>query len=444
MYVEYFKLTCRPFDLAPDPKFLCATAQHARAVANVRFALMNHDSFVVISGEIGTGKTTVLNTALQELGSQYITARITHTTLSEIEILQALLSEFGRANYITKRVRLLDELRRFFLEQHLAGRHVVIIVDEAQHLSPSTLEELRLLSCIDAQDRRIVTIVLTGQPSLDEVLDDQALTQLRQRTRLRQRLRRLEQTETADYIRHRLQVAGGDADQIFAPDTFAEIHRLTLGTPRLINTLCDTALIACMVDSKPLVDLALLHGVVAELGWKGVDSENRRTRDADEAKPGSSPRGEPTAGQPRMHPVLKVSLPGKPVARVKVDPLPFSIGRGIGNGLVIEAVEVSRRHALIDRIEGRYVVEDLNSVNGVYLNGKRCSTAALKPGDVVNIGRVKLVFDLQESSPETTAEEAALDASNVVAFVETQRVPEELAPSMNRGPANRGPALAKD
>ena len=211
MYEEFFKLTCKPFDLAPDPRFLYLTDQHSRAAANVRFALMNHDSFVVITGEIGTGKTTVLNMALSELGPQYVAARLVHTTLTDIELLQALLSEFGIANYGNKRVKLLDELRNFFLEQHVAGRHVVIIVDEAQHLSHEALEELRLLTCIDAQDRRIVSIALTGQPSLDEVLDDASLAPLRQRTRLRQRLRPLSERDTPEYIRHRIRVAGGNA-----------------------------------------------------------------------------------------------------------------------------------------------------------------------------------------------------------------------------------------
>lgn len=124
-------------------------------------ALIDHDSFVVISREIGTGKTTILNTALRQLGSQqYVTARIVHTTLTDIELLQSLLSGFGIPNYGTKKVKLLDELGNFFLAQHLAGRHVVIMVDEAQHLNPAALEELRLLTCIDSQDRQIVSIVL--------------------------------------------------------------------------------------------------------------------------------------------------------------------------------------------------------------------------------------------------------------------------------------------
>jgi general secretion pathway protein A len=418
MYEDFFHLNCRPFDLAPDPKFFHMTAQHAQAAANMRFALMQHDSFVVISGEIGTGKTTVLNTALRDLGSEYVTARIVHTTLTHVELLQSLLSEFGIANYGTKKVKLLDELRRFFVEQHQAGRHVVIIVDEAQHLDPAALEELRLLTCIDSQDRRLLTIVLTGQPSLDEVLDDASLAQLRQRTRLRQRLRPMDQADTVEYIRHRLRVAGGNADEIFASETFPEIHRLTLGTPRLINTLCDTALIACMVESKHRVELATIEYVVEQLGW-------RRRQVA-----GEVPAGQTLAGN---HAVLTVHLPGKLVVRVEINPVPFSIGRGHGNGLVIEEREISRRHALIERVADQYVIQDLGSANGVLVNGKRRERATLKPGDVITIGLVKMVFGFQETSTKETGEHAALNANNVVAFGETQRVPDGLAPAEDHG-----------
>jgi type II secretory pathway predicted ATPase ExeA/pSer/pThr/pTyr-binding forkhead associated (FHA) protein len=425
MYDYFFQLNCRPFDLAPDPKFLFLTGQHARAAANVRFALLNHDSFVVITGEIGTGKTTVLNAALRALGSQYVTARLVHTTLSDVELLQALLSEFGLANYSTKKVKLLDELRAFFLEQHLAGRHVVIIVDEAQHLDPAALEELRLLSCIDSQDRRIVSIVLTGQPALDEVLDDASLAQLRQRTRLRQRLRPMDESVTADYIRHRLKVAGGNADEIFAPETFPEIHRLTLGIPRLINTLCDTALTACMVEKRNRIDLATIESVVQELGWRWAEASGRRKRD-----PGEVPTDRPQADD---RAALLVHLPGKLVARVDIVSVPFAIGRGHGNGLVIEEKEISRRHALIDRAGGHYVIEDLNSRNGLLVNGKRREMANLKSGDVITIGGVKLVFQLKDEVAEDTGEHGEIKASNVIAFGETQRLPDDAVPDDDLG-----------
>lgn len=430
MYEAYFHLSCRPFDLAPDPRFLFLTGQHARAAANVRFALLNHDSFVIITGEIGTGKTTVLNAALDALGPQYVAARLVHTTLSDVELLQALLSEFGIANYGTKRVKLLDALRSHFLEQHTAGRHVVIIVDEAQHLSAAALEELRLLSCIDAHDRRIVTIVLTGQPSLDEVLDAPGMAQLRQRTRLRQRLRPMVESETAEYIGHRLQVAGGKADELFTPDALREIHRLSLGIPRLINTLCDTALMACMVDSEPRVTVNTLAQVVEELGWRWSASDESPPVPAQE-----SPKISPIGKRPLGMATLSVYADGTRRQHVEINEVPFSIGRGATNGLSILEKEVSRRHALIDCVDGRYVVEDLNSINGIQVNYKPRDSAVLKSGDVITIGHVDIVFqqnrergDMAVEVPgrEKSAEPQEPDtARNALRFAETQKLTEE-------------------
>lgn len=426
MYEEFFQLKCRPFDLAPDPRFLYLTEQHARAVANVRFALMNHDSFVVITGEIGTGKTTVLNAALEQLGPTYVVARVSHTTLSDIELLQALLSVFGIPDYGTQKVKLLDELRAHFLEQHLAGRHVVIIVDEAQHLSSAAIEELRLLSGIDSQDRRIVSIALTGQPSLDEVIDQESLAPLRQRTRLRQRLRPMDEADTAGYIRHRMKIAGGDADAIFAPDTLPEIHRLTLGTPRLINTLCDSALMVCRVDGKSQVDIETLTSVVKDLGWRWSEPAEHRSGDADESVSTPPRTSEHAAqGMPAPEPSrdrvwVRAYSGGKLVAKVPVDRFPFTIGREPGNGLVIAEKEISRRHALINRVGKTYIVEDLHSVNGVLVNARRCDTAVLHPGDVITIGLVNVIFSVNDRRLEEHPEYGEDTARNLAAMSSTR------------------------
>ena len=387
MYEEFFKLSCRPFDLAPDPRFIYMTEQHARAVANVRFALMNHDSFVIITGEIGIGKTTILNTVMEELGPDYVTAKLVHTTLSHIELLQALLSEFGMPNYRKKKVMLLDTLRSFFLEQHANGKHVVIIVDEAQNLSSSALEELRLLSCIDTSDRRIVSIVLTGQPSLDDLLDAPGLTQLRQRARLRQRLDAMTEAETLDYIKHRLEIAGGDCAQIFEPETLPEIHRLTFGIPRLINTLCDTALTACMVEERPRVDLEMVDNVVHELRWQWFEEQGPRSHAVESGKPAENTSGNTAS--------VMVYRAGQLLEQTEAAGFPFVIGRSNANDLVIIDKEVSRRHALIDCIGGIYVVEDLNSKNGILVNQKRRVRALLRSGDIISFGQVDVVFYLE-------------------------------------------------
>jgi len=404
MYEEFFKLACRPFDLAPDPKFIYMTDQHARAVANVRFALINHDSFVIITGEIGIGKTTILNTVMEDLGPDYVTAKLVHTTLSHIELLQALLSEFGMPNYRKKKVMLLDTLRTFFLEQHRNGKHVVIIVDEAQNLSSSALEELRLLSCIDTSDRRIVSIVLTGQPSLDDLLDAPGLTQLRQRARLRQRLDAMVEAETLEYVKHRLQIAGGNADEIFEPETLREIHRLTSGIPRLINTLCDTALTACMVEDQHRVDLEIIDNVVHELRWQWFEEKNPRTQgDAETAPKKQSPDGNAS---------LMVYRSGQLVEQVEATDFPFVIGRGNANNLVIIDKEVSRRHALIDRIGGIYVLEDLNSRNGLLVNQKPRVRALLRSGDIMTFGEVDVVFYLERQQTAKPITRAATEKTS--------------------------------
>jgi hypothetical protein len=235
----------------------------------------------------------------------------------------------------------------------------------------------------------------------------------------------MDESVTADYIRHRLKVAGGNADAIFAPETFPEIHRLTLGIPRLINTLCDTALTACMVEKRTRVELATLEGVVQELGWRWAEASGRRKRD-----PGEMPAGRPQADDQAA---LLVHLPGKLVARVDIGTVPFTIGRGHGNGLVIEEKEISRRHALIDRVSGRYVIEDLNSRNGVLVNGKRREMAPLNSGDVIMIGGVKLVFNLKDEVGEDTGEHGEIKTNNVIAFGETQRLPDDALPAEELG-----------
>lgn len=431
MYEDYFHLKCRPFDLAPDPRFLYLTEQHARAVANVRFALMNHDSFVVITGEIGTGKTTVLNAALEQLGSNYVVARLSHTTLNDIELLQALLSDFGAPDYDTRKVKLLDQLRACFLEHHDAGRHVVVIVDEAQHLSSAAIEELRLLSGIDPHDRRIVSIALTGQPSLDDVIDEESLAPLRQRTRLRQRLRPMHEADTVAYIRHRVQVAGGEADAMFTPAALHEIHRLTHGTPRLINTLCDSALMVCRVDAQPRVDLETIANVVKDLGWRWSEVSEQRSGDADQAIQVVAPpvpavdESSDGEGHSRSRLWLRAYSYGRLVAKVPIESFPFTIGRQPGNSLVLSEMEISRRHALVNRVGERYIIEDLHSINGIVVNGRRCDTAVLNPGDVVRIGLVDLVFDAGEERSEQPAHHVEDSTDSVPVVTETQVIAED-------------------
>ena len=246
MYLEHFNLSCRPFEETPDHRFLYLSPQHARALANIEYALTTQDSFVVISGEIGMGKTTLLNKIFADMKKDVSVARVAHTTLSPTELLQKLLAEFGIHTYEENKVYLLERLGEYFSDQKAADRRIAILVDEAQNLSIGALEELRLLSSTNLDLSGLISVVLVGQPELNTMLDAPRLEQLRQRVRLRQHLNPLSCEETGAYIDKRLQVAGASAEALFSAEAIEQIYEHTGGIPRLINTLCEAALDVCL------------------------------------------------------------------------------------------------------------------------------------------------------------------------------------------------------
>src|SRR5271169_6743162 len=242
MYLELFKLHELPFRLSPDPQFLYLSKQHARAKAYMESTIWFTDGFVVITGEIGAGKTTLIESFLKEIQSDVVIAQINQTQVSAVDFLQAVLVQFGFSPFKMKKAELIATINNFLIEQYAAGRKVLLIVDEAQNLSMRVLEEIRLLSGVETTKEKVLRIILAGQPELNEKLDAPELTQLTQRVRLRFHLQTLTEAESRSYIQHRLDVAGAENRELFAADTFAEIYRYTGGVPRLINTLCDTAM----------------------------------------------------------------------------------------------------------------------------------------------------------------------------------------------------------
>ncbi len=216
MYCELFKLTEPPFRLTPDPQFLFASKQHSRAKAYMESTIWLADGFVVITGEIGAGKTTLIESFLAELPKDIILAHISQTQLSPVEFLQALLVEFGFKPFRKRKVELLAMIKDYMIEQYAAGKKILLIVDEAQNLSRKVLEEIRLLSGLEAQKEKLLRIILAGQPELSRKLDSPRLEQLTQRVRLRFHLSALSKRETHEYITHRLNVAGANGRKIFS------------------------------------------------------------------------------------------------------------------------------------------------------------------------------------------------------------------------------------
>jgi type II secretory pathway predicted ATPase ExeA len=385
MYTQYFGLRKRPFDILPDSEFLFLSEQHKTAIDNIKFAILNRDSFVVVTGQVGVGKTTILKKIYKELGDSIEIARLTHTTLSPAELIQAILIAFHQQIETSSRVHLLEQLRLFLQQRYDQDTPVVIAVDEAQNLSPEALEELRLLTCIDADGRRLLTIVLIGQPRLNWILETDRMSNLRQRTRLRQHLENLSVHETFDYVRHRLAVVGGDLDRIFAPGTARIVYNVTAGNPRLINTLCDTALIGCAVRKADKITHEILREVLEELDWKLPWSNQGSTNYKMATRTGPPER-------------LLLFQNGAHTRSISLDTLPFLIGRDRSNNLSIQDSRVRRRHAVIFSSEGKIAIERLSRSNILTINNLPIRKRLLKPNDLISIGSSR-IFLLFKTSP---------------------------------------------
>ena len=271
-YLEHFNLNEQPFGFTPDPEFVYWSKQHARAKAYIESTISLADGFVVITGEIGSGKTTLLQSFLGEFGDDIVYALVSQTQLKPTQILQAVLADFGFKPFDKSKVELLDMLNMFLIEQYANGKKVFLIIDEAQNLSKKVLEEIRLLSGIETHKEKTLRIILAGQPELNETLDSPRLKQLVQRIRLRFHIGPLNRREMCEYILHRLKIAGRENNDLFAHDAFSPIYRYTGGIPRLINMLCDTALLCAFADGKQAVDTEDVMTAVKELNWKNHEA----------------------------------------------------------------------------------------------------------------------------------------------------------------------------
>jgi type II secretory pathway predicted ATPase ExeA len=267
MYLDAFNLKAYPFQVAPDADFLYLSKAHARAKAYLDYAIWSPDGFVVITGEIGCGKTILLKKILTELPQSVTVAKVFQTQINEVEFLQLLLAEFGIKAFEAKKVELLDTLKTFMLNQHQQKRQVVVIIDEAQNFDDRVLEEIRLLSDLEVGNEKILNVVLAGQSELNQKLNSAHLEQLAQRVQLRFHIKPLTQAEIKDYIEHRLTIAGAGNRHIFPDDAIPLIFHYTGGVPRLVNILCDTTLTAAFVEDITLVTEDLVRMALEELQW---------------------------------------------------------------------------------------------------------------------------------------------------------------------------------
>ena len=273
MYTEFYGLREKPFSLSPDPRFLFLSDSHREALAHLLYGIEQGEGFIAITGEVGTGKTTLCRTLLQRLEPGSEVAFLFNPQLSGLELLQAIDAEFGLETQGKTRRELMDQLNRFLLTKRQEGRRVLLLIDEAQNLDREALEQVRLLSNLETDTTKLIQIILIAQPELDAMLESPELRQLRQRINVRWRLRPLSPNETRDYVRHRLRVAAGGPREIFTDLALREIHRRTGGVPRIINRLCDRALLAGFAEDAKEIGLGTVAEVQREFdGREGTGS----------------------------------------------------------------------------------------------------------------------------------------------------------------------------
>ena len=265
MYEAFYGLREKPFNLTPDPRFLYLSEKHKEAFAHLLFGIKDRTGFIMVSGEIGTGKTTICRTLVGRLGDETEVAFVFNPSLSSLELLRKINEEFGIHTRADSIKGLIDELNAFLLDRHARGKNCVLIIDEAQDLDPKVLEQIRLLSNLETETQKLLQIVLVGQPELIELLALPELRQLNQRITARYHLRELDKQETVQYIAYRLRVAGGRGRIRFAPRAVNEIFRASSGTPRVINSICDRALLIGYTYESRDISPAIVKRAVREI-----------------------------------------------------------------------------------------------------------------------------------------------------------------------------------
>jgi general secretion pathway protein A len=265
VYLDYYGLTEAPFDITPNPRFLFYTPKHREAINHLLYGIRERKGFVQITGEVGAGKTTLCRAMLEQLDSRYATALILNPVMSPDELMKAIAIEFGLPVNGLDRLDTVALINNFLLQQVELGRDSVLIIDEAQDLTDELLEQVRLLSNFETDDRKLLQIVLMGQPELRDRLNNPRLRQLRQRITVRYHLLPLNRGEVTQYVHHRLHVSGGNGTPAFTLPALWRVHRYSQGIPRLVNAVCDKALLAGFVQQCERISFRMVGQAVREL-----------------------------------------------------------------------------------------------------------------------------------------------------------------------------------
>src|ERR1043165_2536227 len=265
MYKEFFGLRANPFNVNPDPRYLFLTRHTEEALACLTYGIQSRKGFVLLTGEVGTGKTTLINKLLEWLRAQQgPTAFIFNSRMNVPQFLDYMMADFGIPCDTRSKSQILMRLYNWLLERYRAGETAVLIVDEAQNLADEVLEEIRMLTNLETFTEKLLQIVLVGQTELEQKLKQPHLRQLRQRLTLRAKTHPLSADETRAYIQQRLRIAGSSGAQIFDPEALAAIHRYSTGIPRVVNLICEHCLVSAFVDQQKVISASIVDAVARD------------------------------------------------------------------------------------------------------------------------------------------------------------------------------------
>jgi len=265
VYLDYYGLNEPPFDITPNPRFLFYSAKHREAYNHLLYGIRERKGFVQLTGEVGAGKTTLCRAMLEQLDERYATALILNPVMSPDELMKAIALEFGLPVNGLDRLDTIAVINEFLLRQVEANKETVLIIDEAQDLTDDLLEQVRLLSNLETDDRKLLQIVLMGQPELRDRLNNPKVRQLRQRITVRYHLLPLNRAEVNQYVQHRINLCGGNGAPCFTNPALWRVYHYSQGIPRLVNAVCDKALLAGFVSQRERINFSLVNHAVREL-----------------------------------------------------------------------------------------------------------------------------------------------------------------------------------
>lgn len=393
MYLDHFALRRHPFRLTPDADFLYLSPAHARAKACVEQASCKRGAVVLLTGETGCGKSILINRIMAEMPPTVSVARLTQTDLNVDQFLQALLTQFGFKPFDRDKTAVRSLLDNYLFAQSVKGHQVLLVIEEAQNLSREVLQELSELADLEEGEARLISVVLVGQPSLRERMEEKELAELARRARGSVHLDPLSFNETVELIEHRLSVVGCD-NAPFDTEAYKQIYTHTGGVPRLVVSLCDTALTAAYVNDSATVTRSLVDTAISELKLRAV------------AEPDNQPTQTEEQSETVRRASVDISKGGKLVRTVQIFDTRVLIGRDSDNDIVLISEFISRHHAQISMdARGRFWIKDLNSTNGAYINGRRTQRGLLHDGDIIQLGQHQLVF--RHPDEQSLADDAA-------------------------------------